>query len=201
MLDMSSPAIDTLIYGDLIAAYNLKVEKKVGNAIIGVGTAIAATQAQFLDMGTDETNGADLAVRAAVAVRKARKAPANILAMTVDRWGEYLKLKDASGRPLVPEETAGPMNVVGVGSVAVDGRVKGMGIVASEGMDGAGADPDEFAAVRASDILLFESTMLRFRYEQPVGPESIKLGIWAYTAVHVRYGTAPIKRVEIDTTP
>jgi hypothetical protein len=200
MYDMSSPAVDLLIYGDLLEVYDLKVENKCGAAIIAVGTAIAASQAQFLDMGTDETNGSDLAVRAAIAVRSARKLPANILAMTVDRWGEYLKLKDASGRPLVPEETAGPMNVVGVGSVAVDGRIRGLGIVATDGMYGDG-DPDVFAAIRASDVLLFESNVLRFRFEEVSGPESIVLGIWGYTAVKVRQGTKSVKRVEIDTTP
>lgn len=200
MYDMSSPAVDLLIYGDLLEVYDLKVENKVGAAVQAIGTAITATQAQFLDMSTDETNGSDLAVRAAIAVRSARKLPANILAMTVDRWGEYLKLKDASGRPLVPEETAGPMNVVGVGSVAVDGRIRGLGIVATDGMYGDG-DPDTFAALRASDVLLFESNTMRFRFEEQAGPESIVLGIWGYTAVKVRQGTKSVKRVDIDTTP
>lgn len=198
MLDMSSPAIDQLIYGDLIAAYNTKIEAKVGTAVLAVGTASTGNESDFGDM-TAATNGVDLAVAAAIAVRSARKLPANILAMTVDRYGEFLKMKDAQGRPLMPGETAGPMNVIGVGTVDVDGRIKNMGVIATDGMDDPTANKDTFAAVRTQDVLLFESNMLRFRYEEPLGPESVKLGIWAYAAVLVRQGTKAVKRVTITT--
>jgi HK97 family phage major capsid protein len=183
MLDMSTPAIDVLIYGDLTEAYNLKVEKKVGAAIEAIGTAHAATEDDFWDVALD----------AAITVRSSRKLPANILPMTIARYGEFLKLKDGEGRPLMPAETSGPMNVIGVGTVAVDGRAHGLGVIATEGI----TSDATFAAVRASDVLLFESSMMRFRYEQPLGPESIKLGIWAYTAVKVRRGTTAVKKVTV----
>src|SRR5690554_7008261 len=95
--------------------------------------------------------------------------------------------------PLVPDGSGGPMNVLGIGSVNVDGIYRNLPIIATEGVD----VDDEFAAVRSSDVILFESNMLRFRYEQPQGPQTIKLGIWAYTAVLVRYGSAPVKRVAV----
>jgi HK97 family phage major capsid protein len=208
MLDMSNPAIDQLIYGDLISVYNDKVEAKVGAAIKAIGTALvgtggggtapqpgATTEAEFKDMA-DSDNGWELALRAAIEVRKARKLPANILAMTVDRYGKFLTLKDADGRPLMPDSTSGPMNVIGVGSVDVDGRVGSLGVIATDGI-GTGTYPDAFCALRASDVLLFESNMLRFRFEEQAGPESVVLGIWGYTATLVRQGTKAVKRVEI----
>lgn len=197
MIDMSNPAIDGLIFSDLLAAYNLKVEKKVGAAITAAGTAgggsaLPAEEGDTIPV-TARAHYSRAAVRAAIEVRKNRKLAANIFAMSVGRYGEFLDLRDTTGRPLVPEESAGPMNVMGVGSVAVDGRYRGLAIVATEGM----LSDLQFAAVRTQDVLLFESDMLRFRYEEPLGPQSIKLGIWAYTATLVRYGNAPVKLVDI----
>lgn len=202
MLDMSSPAIDGLIYGDLIAAYNLKIEKKIGSAIIAVGTALPASES-----GTDEvlvTEAAHYArvfIKAAIAVRNARKLPATLAAMSVNRWGSFLDLTDTTGRPLVTGQNDGPSNVMGVANVSElsGGRYKGVTLAPTDGI----ALDDRYALVRAADVLLFESNMMRFRYEQPLGPESVKMGIWAYSAVLIRYGTAAVKRVEItvDNTP
>lgn len=194
MLDMSSPAIDGLIYGDLIAAYNLKVEKKIGSAIIAVGTALPAVDGPDV-LVTDPAHYNRVAIKAAVAVRNARKLPPNILAMSVNRWGEFIDLRDTTGRPLVTGVGEAPSNVVGTADVTGDGgRFRGMTLAPTDGI----ALDDRFAAVRGQDVLFFESGMMRFRYEQPLGPESIKMGIWAYTAVLIRYGTASIKRVEIS---
>ncbi|MBF8189122.1 phage major capsid protein [Nonomuraea sp. K274] len=202
MLDMSSPAVDILIYGDLLAAYNKEIENKLGVALLGVGTPLTATQAQFIaHASTGGTFAPDLVVRAGVAVRSARHQAANILAMTPDRYGEFLMLKDSTGRPLITDGSEGPMNVVGVGSVNVDGRIKGFGVVVSAGMDDATANQDSFSVFHSPDVLLFESNLLRFRYDEPNGPESVKLGIWRYAAVAVRQGTRAVKNVEIDTTP
>lgn len=196
MVDMASPAIDLLIYGDLMSVYNLKVENKVGAAVLAGGPApLTGTAANFSTL-TAATSGPDQALKAAIAVRKARKLPANILAMTIDRYGEFLALKDTQGRPVMPDDSAGPMNVVGVGSVQVDGRLKAMGVVATDAM-GTGALPDTFAALRASDVLLFESSVLRFRFEEVAGPESIVLGIWAYTGVIARQSGKCIQRVNV----
>lgn len=194
MLDMSSPAVDTLIYGDLLAAYNLKVEKKVGAAVIAVGTALPAIEGTATPV-TDRAHYARVTVRAAVAVRNARKLPARVAAMSVNRWGEFIDLTDTTGRPLVTGQGDAPSNILGTADVtSLDGgRYKGLTLAPTDGI----ALDDRIAVLRPEDVLLFESAMMRFRYEQPLGPESIKLGIWAYTGVLIRYGTAAIKRVEI----
>jgi hypothetical protein len=194
LLDMSNPSIDLLIFGDLIEAYNDAVEAKVCAAIASLGTALFALEG--ITPITDADHYNRVAIDAAMQVRQNRKRPPDIFAMSNIRYGNVLGLVDSTGRPLVPSGMGGQqtVNVSGVGSVAVDGIWHGMGIVATAGFT---AD-DRFWAVRSSDILLFESNMYRFRYEQPLGPDLVKLGIWAYTATHVRYGTASVKRVEID---
>lgn len=202
MVDMASPAIDTLIYGDLLGAYNLKLEKKVGTAIIAVGTALPASESGTETvLVTDPTHYARVFVKAAIAVRNNRKLPATIAAMSVNRWGEFIDLTDTTGRPLVTGQGDAPSNIMGAADLSAleGGRFKGVTLAPTDGI----ALDDRFALVRAQDVLLFESNVMRFRYEQPLGPESIKMGVWGYTAVLIRYGTASVKRVEIteDDTP
>lgn len=194
MLDMSSPAVDLLIFGDMLSAYNLKVEKKVGAALVTAsGSAVVtfATEAAF----NADLDASDAVVDTAVAVRDARKLPADIIAMGVVRHGAFLKLKDADGRPLVPQESAGPVNVIGVGSVAAEGRLHGLAVIATDGINTTGTYPESIVVLRAADTILFESDVMRFKYEQPLGPESVKLGIWAYTGVIVRQAGKSSKRI------
>lgn len=195
MLDMSNPAIDMLIYGDLLAAYNLKVEKKVGAAVIAVGTALAGLEGAGVEIG-DPEHYTRVLVKAALAVRNARKAPANLATMSVNRWGILTDERDTTGRPLVTGIGDPGVNTLG-GTVDLSstegGRYRGLRLIPTDGI----LLDDRIAAVRSNDVLLFESNVMRFRYEQPLGPQSIKMGIWAYTAVLVRAGTGAIKRVEI----
>src|SRR5690606_29850584 len=147
MLDSSNPAIDLLIYGDLVAAYNAKVEAKVVAAI-----KASAAEVEF----EDGTALDDQLLEAAIALRGLRKLPADIAVMSVATYGELLKLKDNAGRPLMPRSNHGPMNVVGVGGVEVDGEIHGLGVISSDGVQNG-----EILVARASDVLLFESMMPR----------------------------------------
>ncbi|MGH3095841.1 MAG: hypothetical protein ACRDMV_07550, partial [Streptosporangiales bacterium] len=193
MLDMSNPAIDQLIYGDLLGAYNTSVESKVATKVLAAGpTALAAVGA-----GTD-SDFLDQTLAAAIVVRDNRKMAANIVAMSVHRYGEFLKLKDGDGRPLLLQPGAGQgVNVPGVGSVAVDGIVYGLGIVATDGIADTGDDTDKFAVLRTQDTLLFESNTLRFRFEEKSGPESVEMGIWGYVAVLVRQSALSVQVIQV----
>jgi HK97 family phage major capsid protein len=195
MLDMSSPAIDALIYGDMIAAYNLKVEKKVGAAMVTAAGSAVTTFANEAAFNADQ-DASDAVIDTAIQVRNSRKLPADILAMGVVRYGAFLKLKDADGRPMIPDGSNGPMNAIGVGTVQVDGRMNGLGIIATDGVS-TGTYPESILVARASDTILFESDILRFRYEEPLGPESVKLGVWGYTACIVRQATKSVKRIVV----
>lgn len=202
MLDMSSPAIDQLIYGDLMSVYNLKVEQKVGAAVVAAaGTAVVTMpgdtggNAGNFDVGT---NAIDAVIDTATAVRNARKLGANVIAMTVNRWGKFKKLKDGNNRPLIPVSTYGPQNVHGIGSVNVDGVIEDLAAVATDGIGDGATYPESVCVLRSTDTLLFESNLLRFRFEEQAGPESIVLGIWGYTAVIVRQAGKSVKRFVIS---
>lgn len=198
MLDMSDPAIDALIYADLTAVYNRKVEDKVCALLVtsaGTADTTFATEAAFT--GTPPAfPQVDAVIDAAFAVWNARKLPATIVAMRIRRWQKYNKLRDTTGRKLFPTSDAGPVNVDGIGSVMAQGDIDGLPALVTEGL-GSTAYPESIIVARASDTLLFESDVTRFRFEEVSGPESIKVGIWGYTAVHQRYSASSVRRVVV----
>lgn len=200
LLDMASPAIDVLIYGDLMEVYNTKVENKVGAGLItAAGTAVTtfATEAAFI--ANNGADAIDAVIDAEIAVLDGRKLPADVLAMRIRRWGAFKKFRDTTGRPLIPSGSSGPMNVVGVGEVQFPGQIEDLGVQYSEGI-GTTAYPESMLAFKASDQVLFETNVLRFRYEEVAGPESIILGVWGYTAFISRQATKSVKRVVITAS-
>ena len=195
MIDSTNPAVDALIYGDMLAVYNRKVEDKVTAALVTAAGAAAATlanEAAFTAAGAE-----DAVTDAAIAVWNARKLPADALAMRISRWGRFAKFRDSTGRRLYPAE--GEMvNISGRGSITVPGTVGGLGVAATDGLGIGGATyPENMIAFRSADTILFEGSVLRFRYEEVAGPESVKLGVWAYSAVIVRQAANSVRRVQI----
>ena len=90
------------------------------------------------------------------------------------------------------------VNVSGRGSVKVPGTVGGFAVAATDGLGIGGATyPENILVFRSGDTILFEGNMLRFRYEEVAGPESVKLGVWAYSAVIVRQAANSVRRVQI----
>ncbi|MDN5918206.1 MAG: phage major capsid protein [Pseudonocardia sp.] len=197
MLDSSQPAVDALIYGDMLAVYNRQIEDKVTAAMVAAAGTPVNTQPS-LDANFAATVAADAIIDAAFAVWNARKLPATIVAMRVSRWGKFNKYRDTAGRKLYPTSDAGPQNVDGVGSVVAAGNVEGLPVIPTDGLGLGGATyPESILVARASDIILFEGNMLRFRYEEVAGPESVKLGVWAYSAVTVRQAANSVRRVTL----
>lgn len=195
MLDSSQPAVDALIYGDMLAVYNRQIEDKVVAAMVAAAGAPVTTFLTEAAFGTGQAH-ADAIIDAAFAVWNARKLPATIVAMRVSRWGRFNKFRDSTGRKLYPTSDAGPQNVDGVGSVVAAGNVEGLPVIPTDGL-GSTAYPESILVARASDTILFEGNMLRFRYEEVAGPESVKLGVWAYSAVTVRQAANSVRRVQI----
>lgn len=202
MLDSGNPAVDALIFGDLVGVYNLRVEAKVVAAMTaaaGLPVATYATNAAWTT-GLNPLHATyvlDAITDASLAVRIGRKLPADILVSSVGRYGSLLKIKDAGGRPIIPAASAGPSNVLGRGDVSIDGYLDtaALAVLATDGVPT--TFPESLVVGRSADTILFESPMLRFRYEEPDGPETIRLGIWAYTATHVKYAGLSTKRIQV----
>jgi len=190
MIDMTTPAVDELIYADMLAVYDEKVEAAVAAALVtaaGAATVTFATEAAF-NTGEDAI---DAVITTEFAVWEARKAPPDLAVMRIGRWGKFRKLRDTTGRSLIPPEMARQqfVNVNGVGSIGARGLIEDLAVIPTAGL-GTSAYPESIVVARARDTILFEGAVQRFRFEEVAGPESIKLGIWAYTAVTVRYASS-----------
>src|SRR4051812_17335822 len=197
MIDMTNPAADSLIYGDMLSVYNRKIEDSVTAALI---TAAGAAVKTFASDATDFTaaGAEDGITDAAISVWNARKLPADAVVMRVSRWGRFNKFRDTAGRRLYPTSEGQLVNVSGRGSVQVPGTVGGLAVAATDGIGVGGATyPENILVFRTADTILFEGNLLRFRYEEVSGPESVKLGVWAYSAVIVRQAANSVRRVSI----
>jgi hypothetical protein len=196
MIDMDDPAIDAFVYGDMLSVYNTKVEAQVCTAMV---TAAGSAVTTYASDATNFTASAaeDGVTDAAFGVWNARKLPADIVAMRVLRWGKFNKFRDTSGRRLYPTDESQIVNGSGRGSVTSPGSVGGLPVIGTDGL-GTSGYAETILVARSQDTILFEGDMMRFRYEEVAGPESVKLGIWAYTAVMVRQTANSVRKLTIS---
>jgi hypothetical protein len=197
LIDGSNPAIDSLVYADAMGAYNEQVETAVVNAF-EAATGYAAT-ITYPGTAPVYSNLPDAFIDAAASVNKHRKMPARVVFLSIGAWAFLTKQKDTAGRPLVTTGYAGPMNAYGVGEAAVYGAIAGEVVGLSVVPSWAGVDNHIYVA-KADDLLLLESSVFNFRYEEVLGPSAIRLGVWGYAApVVARYPTA-IAKIDGGTT-
>ncbi|HEY2303728.1 MAG TPA: phage major capsid protein, partial [Acidimicrobiales bacterium] len=181
MIDGSNPAVDSLVYTDVMGAYNEQIETAVWtamNALVAGNIAAAVT----VDMTTAPPQQLpDGVIIAGTNVRMKRKMAPSVVFMSENTWGNAMMQKDTQGRPIVVANWAGPMNARGLGDAllynAVAGQIAGVPVVPTW------IAGDIAYVVKADDALLLESSTFNFRYEEVLGPESIRLGVWGYAGV------------------
>jgi HK97 family phage major capsid protein len=176
LLDGSNPMVDGLIYGDLMGAYAENIEQMVVAALNGLAAATIAGNFP-IDLATDQIP--DGVIDAGVAVRTQRHMAPNVLFCSEAAWGTICKQKDSAGRPLVVTGYHGPQNARGLGEALVYGHVAGE-LVGMQVIPSWAATDSQMYVVKADDLLLLESTTMTFRYEEVLGPQTIRLGVWGY---------------------
>jgi HK97 family phage major capsid protein len=202
LLDAGVPAVDELIYGDLLADYDTKVEARVVaamNAAAGTATTAYATESAYTTAITLASGAFPFLknLRAAItSVRNLRKLPPDMIIAAVSRYGGWLDLTDSTGRPVIPAPENGPQNAFGTGTAMTDGRLLGLEVVATDGVPyQTYAEP--IIVARSQDTILAESATMRFRAEEPDGPETIRLAVWGYVGVLTRYAGASTQKLQI----
>lgn len=183
LLDSSSPAVDALVFGDLRAAWDSVVETLVCTAILAGGTATGTT---FATEAVFKANAAaiDAVIDAQTAVAGDLRGTADLAIMNFRRFGNFRKLKDGNNRPLMPVSRYGPQNGTGALDNLLVGDIEGVDVVATAGVPTSYAET--YAVLRRNAVLLAESDLLSFTYEQVVGPSAVRMGIWGYVGVLVR---------------
>jgi HK97 family phage major capsid protein len=189
LVDGSSPAIDSLVYADAMGSYNEAVESAVAAAFEALTPPATIT---YPGTAPAYANIFDAIIDAGASVRKHRKSQAQAVLCSDGAWAYLAKEKDTVGRPLMTTGDYGPTNAMGVGQAAqwghVAGEVVGLLVIPSW----AGTD-NHLHVAKADDLLLLESSTFNFRYEEVLGPETIRLGVWGYAApVLGRYATSTV---------
>ena len=197
LLDGSNPAVDGIVYADCMGSYNEQIETAVVNAINGAsGFAAVIT---YPGTAPVYANLPDCFIDAAASIRKHRKAAPKVVFCSEGAWAYIAKEKDSQGRPLITTGYHGPVNAYGLGEAVtygqIAGEVVGLSVVASWA-----ATDNLLYVAKADDLLLLESSTFNFRYEEVLGPESIRLGVWGYAAPVVARYPAALAQINAGTT-
>ena len=182
LLDGSNPAVDGLVFSDVMGAYNENIEQMCWTAMTAMAGAGLAYNGQIDASDPDDRQYiSDGVIIGGTYVRTARKSPPTVVLCSENLWGNLMLEKDGQGRPLIVSGWAGPSNARGIGDALtyghVAGQVGGLPVVPSW------AGTTAMYVVKADDNLLLESSTFNFRYEEVLGPETIRLGVWGYANV------------------
>jgi HK97 family phage major capsid protein len=197
LLDGSNPAVDGLIFTDCMGAYNEQVETAVVAAFEGA-SGFAAT-ITYPGTAPVYANMFDAFIDAGASVRKHRKSAPKVVFCSEGAWAFMAKEKDTQGRPLVTTGYHGPVNAYGLGDSVVYGQIAGE-VVGLQVIPSWAAVDNHLYVLKADDSLLLESSTFNFRYEEVLGPESIRLGVWGYAAPVISRYPLGIAKIDAGTT-
>jgi hypothetical protein len=193
LMDGGNPAVDGLIYTDLMGAYAENVEQMVWSALNALAAGAIAGNVP-IDLDTDQIP--DGIIDASTLVRTGRRSPPTVFVCSEELWGTLNKQKDLAGRPLIVSGWAGPQNARGIGDAVTYGHVAGQ-VVGLPSVPSWAASPLIAYVMKADDHLLLESSTMTFRYEEVLGPETIRLGVWGYAAVTLGRYPRSIARITV----
>lgn len=184
MLEASNPAVDSVIWGDLLGDFydNAELEVIVAlNAQTGVNTATVSAGV----LSTTDIAGQRAGILDGIAaISDAPAGDADLFVGRTARWTTYLKFADTTGRPLILAQAYGPQNAIGEGnalkgfSSAVQGTLESLLVVTSPTV---GASTGFI--LNSQEHLFSISSPMQFQFEQPAGPALIRVGVWGYMAV------------------
>jgi hypothetical protein len=89
---------------------------------------------------------------------------------------------DTTGRPFLP--MIGAMN--SDGTVARGGALTN--ILGADGFLSYASTVNVNVFAVPNDYVIFESSIAQFQYDQVVGPQAVRVGLWAYLVVGTRLG-------------
>lgn len=184
MLEASNPAVDSVIWGDLIGDFFDNVELEVITALNGQSGVNTATVSAGAVTTTDI-----LAHRAGIldsiaAISDAPAGDADFFVGRTSRWTTYLKFQDTAGRPLITAQAYNRQNSIGAGNATqgfrspIQGSLESLEVVTSPTV---GASTGFI--INSQEHLFSISPPQQFQFEQPAGPSLIRIGIWGYEAV------------------
>jgi hypothetical protein len=173
-LDGGDPSVLAIIFQDLVEAYRQASETAIKVAVeagaTASGTAITAATPWAGELGN------------VIKYYATRFRPAQGAFIPSALYSVLLAQGDTTGRPFMP--MLGAMNSDGtVQSGAISGNILGAAAYLSWAST---VNVNVFAV--PSDYVIFESAITQFTYDQVVGPQSVRVGLWAYLGIGTRLG-------------
>jgi HK97 family phage prohead protease len=200
IVDSSNPAIDQIAFAEMRESYERQTETIVYTLLNGASGAGGTITSGFVPSGAQAVTtagGTDnqtlvKAIRKAVAdYWFARFAAPTGAAMGQGATARLAQAVDTTQRPLFP--WTGGMNAAGVADPVQAGyQVDSLRFRPAWAMTGVAAGDSQMFLIKASDLWVWESPLLTFRFEEKQGPANIELNIFAY------FGTALIRPVGLS---
>jgi HK97 family phage prohead protease len=200
IVDSSNPAIDQIAFAEMRESYERQTETIVYTLLNGASGAGGTITSGFVPSGAQAVTtagGTDnqtlvKAIRKAVAdYWFARFAAPTGAAMGQGATARLAQAVDTTQRPLFP--WVGGSNAAGVADPPTAGyQVDSLNFRPAWAMTGTAAGDSQIFLVKASDLWVWESPLLTFRFEEKQGPANIELNIFAY------FGTALIRPVGLS---
>lgn len=196
LLDQSPVGFDEIVFADLIADYNQRLDIQCINGSGSAGQLKGVLNVSGINAVTYTDTTPTLPelylplMQALSLVAKNRKMMATATFMTPSRWYWAASQLDSANRPFILPETNNPFNPLALqtgGDVEGPvGRVGSQPILADGNIPanlGAGTDEERIISARTSDLYLWEGSM-RTRVLQEVlsGTLQVRLQVWNYAA-------------------
>jgi HK97 family phage major capsid protein len=184
MLEASNPAVDAVIWGDMIGDFYDNAELEVIAALNGQANVNTATVSAGVLTTTDIALQRAGLLDGIAAISDAPAGDADLFVGRTARWTTYLKFTDTTGRPLILAQRYSPSNAIGEGGAtqgfrsAIQGELENLFVVTSPTV---GASTGFI--LNSQEHLFSISPPMQFSFEQPAGPALVRVGVWGYEAV------------------
>ena len=194
IVDSSNPAIDQIAFQEMRESYTRQTEVKVYTLLNGTSGAGGTITAGFVPSGAQAatfvgSSGTPPALIAGlrqrlVAYPFARFASPTGAAMGANAASILAGAVDSTGRPIFP--SIGATNASGTMSSVDQGfNIDGLDVRAAWAMTGTAAGDSQILFANRSDLWVWESPLLTFRFEEKQGPANIELNVFGYFATHL----------------
>jgi HK97 family phage major capsid protein len=204
LIEQSPVSFDEIVFADLIADYNTKLDVQVISGSGSSGQVKGIRNASGINTETYTSASptvAGLYSKLAEGIQKihtTRYMAPNVIVMHPRRWAWLLAALDTTNRPLVVPNYQGPMNAIGtfngVSSQDTVGSLQGLPVVTDPSIPttaGAGTE-DVILIMRSEDLLLWESGIkTRVLPDVGSGTLTVRLQVYGYVAFTAeRYASA-----------
>jgi hypothetical protein len=178
LADASNPAIDSIAIRAMTRDYARKSEAKAASALALQSDGVTAAT-RVLSIDTPAELRAEI-ISYAVANGTV---PPDFALMGSAFFTTHATAVAGDGRPYFPP--LNPTNAAGTSNA----RTLSINVDGVEGFLAATTVAAEAYLVRSEDVLVGESPLLTFRFEQPEGPGIIKVALWGYVVARVLRNT------------